>query len=80
MLTITFIAANMKTVVSCDSYDAIPEDEDDGVVRMIVSKGFGAQSQTEVFFVDVNAADGFTVAYVTNLMGKTIDRIGGSAA
>ena len=75
MLTITFIKDNERNVISCDSY-AVEVEEGSGITFLDVKKGYGAVSQVEVFSVLPNSQDDWAVAYVTNLAGKTIDRIG----
>jgi len=74
MLTLNFIKANKsKTVVSCDSYDV---DECPSGTSVVVTKGFGDNAVSEEFIVNPNS-DEYTVCFVTNLSGRTVDRIGG---
>ena len=74
MLTITFMSETLKTVVSCDSYDVENEDQ---IIIITACKGFGDAKQSETFEVSSVIKTAYDVAYVTNLAGKTIDRIGG---
>lgn len=71
MLTITFITPEKtKTVVSCASYNVSPTEGGTNIRAWDSISGDVS--------ADFLVGEGeFEVAYVTNLAGKTIDRIGG---
>ena len=71
MMTVTFIAGAEKAVYSVDSY-YVHRGEDGYSVELI--KGFGDSQQVEEEFIGLKD---WEVAFVTNMAGKTIDRIGG---
>lgn len=74
MLTVTFIANDIKTVVSCASYSVTPLPGGKQNVRVWDTlKG----ESSEDFLMASDDDEAFPVAFVTNLAGKTIDRIGG---
>jgi hypothetical protein len=75
MLTITFISGQDRCVISCDSY-SVEHCTETGDIFVDVVKGVGEKVGTESFVVSSNSEDDWSVAYVTNLAGKTIDRIG----
>lgn len=73
MLTITFIADELKTVVSCEIYTVTSTASGSNIRVWSSLKG----ESFEDFLIEPDSDDAFPVAYVTNLAGKTIDRIGG---
>lgn len=74
MFTITLInSTESKTVISAQAYNVTKTREGSNIRVWPELKG----DYSEDFLVEPNNDDAFEVAYVTNLAGKTIDRIGG---
>lgn len=84
MLTITFLAytnkesnkESEKEVISCDGYRVTNLGE---IQEVEVFKGIGEEAKCENYVVSPNSDFDWHVAFVTNLAGKTIDRIGGAS-